>query len=408
MVLEPVERYHASGDSVNNPWISADGTMLVLDAQKVGIIATVFDGMGSISRIKRDDLIALLSAILDLPQVYTDGKTSFEALGSVLLGPRQDGDWHLYSRDPGHFLLTALFARAAVHLLTSYRTLFAPLRRKRSRLTADAFIRWRERRFKVTEQKIQSLVSLIDTAMRKFGHPAWKEMGFAPHDKQLRIQALREFRDQADGIKWSKAILDIESIATRGTIAFKTNSRGKQIRSSSADKDDTSDPLSSYHEIVNSNMAWRKVFATETKLLGIGPEWLCKGDAVMLVHGAPVPFIFTLARQELRQQEKALRGQLDENDKDHHKLLQKQQMAIDANPLNPKLHLKRRRWAGKLERLDQERLELESRLEAIPPKLASVLQENPDARLLVGEAYVEGIMFGEAMNRCPMTSIQIV
>jgi hypothetical protein len=83
-------------------------------------------------------------------------------------------------------------------------------------------------------------------------------------------------------------------------------------------------------------------------------------------------------------------------------------MATDANPLNPKLHLKRRRWAGKLERLVQERLELESRLEAVSPKLANVAQENPNARLLVGEAYVEGIMYGEAMDRYPTTSIQIL
>jgi hypothetical protein len=297
MVLGAGRQYRASRDSVNNPWISADGTMLVLDAQKVGVITAAFDDVESINTTKRDNLISLLSAILDLPQTYHDGKTPFEVLGSILLGPPQDDDWHLYSRDPGHFLLTALFSRAATHLLTSYRTVFAPLRRKRSRLTTDAFIRWRQRRFKVMEQKIQSLASLIDTAMRRFGHPAWKETGFAPHDKQLRIQALREFQDQADGKKWSKAVIDKRSIATRGTISFETERQKKQARSSSTNDDDSSDPLSSYYEIVSSNMAWRKIFATETKLLGIGPEWLNKGDAVMLVHGAPVPFIFTLARQ---------------------------------------------------------------------------------------------------------------
>lgn len=381
--------------------------MLVLDAKKVGVITTVFDVLDTIEDIKRDTLISLLSTILDLPQTYHDGKTSFEVLGSILLGPPQDGDWHLYSRDPGHFLLTALFTRSAVHLLTSYRALFAPLRRKCSRLTTDAFIRWRQRRFKVMEEKIQSLTSLMDAAMRRFGHPAWKETGFAPHDKQLRIQALKEFRDRAEGKKWSKAVLDRESIATRGTIAFKTGSQKGQAGSPTSGAG-SSDPLSSYYEIANTFFSLRRIFATDTKFLGIGPAWLGEGDAVSLVPGAPVPFIFTLAKQELWLREKAARGELDRNDQDYYKLLQKQQMAKDANPLNPKLHLKRRRWAGKLETLDQERLELESRLEAIPPKLASVLQENPDARLLVGEAYVEGIMYGEAMDRYPTTSIQIL
>ncbi|KAI4913049.1 uncharacterized protein J4E92_009921 [Alternaria infectoria] len=111
----------------------------------------------------------------------------------------------------------------------------------------------------------------------------------------------------------------------------------------------------------NSGIALQSLFLTKEGYLGIGPNWLRNGDGVFLVADAKAPYILAQVDDVLQRQAREIREQLDTGKSRSVKLTNEQRKS-----------------------LREQLLEIESR-----PQGESAWQ-------LVGEAYVEGVMNGEA------------
>ena len=111
----------------------------------------------------------------------------------------------------------------------------------------------------------------------------------------------------------------------------------------------------------NSGIGLQSLFLTKEGYLGIGPNWLRNGDGVFLVADAKAPYILAQVNDVLQRQAREIREQLDTGKSRSVKLTREHRKSLR-------------------ERL----LQIESR-----PQGESAWQ-------LVGEAYVEGVMNGEA------------
>jgi hypothetical protein len=105
---------------------------------------------------------------------------------------------------------------------------------------------------------------------------------------------------------------------------------------------------------------WRRAFQTKQGYLGLGPVWSKKGGVVMLVKGGYVPYIFTHVVDDLRR----------------HAAYLKQVLEV---------------MSGKLE--TEEEGKLKDQIVDIEAQIGE-----DDGWILVGEAYVEGVMNGEAVR----------
>ncbi|KAI4613526.1 uncharacterized protein J4E87_009827 [Alternaria ethzedia] len=111
----------------------------------------------------------------------------------------------------------------------------------------------------------------------------------------------------------------------------------------------------------NSGIGLQSLFVTKDGYLGIGPNWLRSGDGVFLVADAKAPYILAQVDDVLRRQAREIREQLDTGMSRSVKLTRKQRKS-----------------------LRKQLLEIEGRL------------GGENAWQLIGEAYVEGVMNGEA------------
>jgi len=111
----------------------------------------------------------------------------------------------------------------------------------------------------------------------------------------------------------------------------------------------------------NSGIGLQSLFITKGGYLGIGPNWLRNGDGVFLVADAKAPYILAKVDDVLQRQAREIREQLDTGMSKSVKLTRKQRKSLQI-----------------------QLLEIESR------------PRGENAWQLVGEAYVEGVMNGEA------------
>lgn len=120
------------------------------------------------------------------------------------------------------------------------------------------------------------------------------------------------------------------------------------------------------------------VFRTKEGLIGMGPFWLEKGDKVMLVRGAIVPYVFRHIDEDLRLRVTKLQAELKE--------------------LKGKL-ARCRVSADKKQR--ESVVGLEKKVADLSGEIGKLEAQvgKKDAWILVGEAYVEGLMRGEALER---------
>jgi hypothetical protein len=130
----------------------------------------------------------------------------------------------------------------------------------------------------------------------------------------------------------------------------------------------------------------RKMFVTKNGSIGIGPSWLQTRDRVMLVQHAAIPFLFRhisdVNLDEIIQKTKAslivAESKLANSQLQDTRAAQKQHVELKES--------------SRTQRLKFEACELRAKLEK------HEFQLGKDAWFLVGEAYVEGIMHGEAIE----------
>ncbi|RYC57587.1 hypothetical protein CHU98_g8623 [Xylaria longipes] len=112
---------------------------------------------------------------------------------------------------------------------------------------------------------------------------------------------------------------------------------------------------------------WRSLFLTHDGLLGLGGCWVEKGEVVMLVESGYVPYIF---------------GPAEEQAKKHVKDVEEKLEKLDNEPLP----------------LPEKRKEKQSQLKAQLNLLQNRMGKQGGTWALNGEAYVHGVMHGEAMD----------
>lgn len=112
-------------------------------------------------------------------------------------------------------------------------------------------------------------------------------------------------------------------------------------------------------------------------LIGMGPSWLSSGDRVMLVRGAIVPYTFRHVDDDLRLQAEKLKKEMEKLEK---RLLAQKQSTDDKEQ---QAAMGTRKEIAKLRR---KLIQAEGQI------------GRKDGWILIGEAYVEGVMRGEVLE----------
>ena len=165
----------------------------------------------------------------------------------------------------------------------------------------------------------------------------------------------------------------------------------QQSGSISERPEDQKKQLSPEAEIFNSaifsRVFDRTLFFTKDGLIGIGPEWLKLEDKVMLVQGARVPYLFRhISNAELKESIQKAEAELVEAEAKLDKSEKKDKG--DANMKKTGGRPSALTWKYRKNVKDLRVMIEETRLRI-----------GRDAWELVGEAYIEGIMHGEAIER---------
>lgn len=133
-----------------------------------------------------------------------------------------------------------------------------------------------------------------------------------------------------------------------------------------------------YVEALDTRLPWSTVFQTGNGLLGMGPKWLEEGDKIMLVQGANVPYVFRSAEKHRQSLLASSEDLLSTRQETLQKLKMEGRLKNALSILNTGRSIS----------------ELKSRIGKLQAPL-----ERPNGWLLIGEAYVEGIMHGEILTR---------
>ncbi|KAI0555556.1 hypothetical protein F4679DRAFT_594040 [Xylaria curta] len=130
------------------------------------------------------------------------------------------------------------------------------------------------------------------------------------------------------------------------------------------------EPSSDYQTFVSLAIkvyGWRALFLTHEGLLGLGGCWVEEGEVVMLVESGYVPYVFGSAEEQAKKNVKEVEEKLEKLGNEPQPLSQKQK---------------------------ETQLELKKHLDI----LRSGMGKQGGAWALHGEAYVHGIMHGEALD----------
>ena len=130
-----------------------------------------------------------------------------------------------------------------------------------------------------------------------------------------------------------------------------------------------------YENSFHYALCWQSLFSTSDGHIGMGPRWLSSGDTVMLIRGAIVPYIFRHVDDNLKLQADNIKMELEELE---------EELLAQKHSDDEEEQMDTRREIAKLRR---ELIQTEGQI------------GRKDAWILIGEAYVEGIMRGEVLER---------
>lgn len=126
--------------------------------------------------------------------------------------------------------------------------------------------------------------------------------------------------------------------------------------------------LEKYRSAQEAVLPWRCVYTTAEGNLALAPAWARRGDRIMLIQGGRVPYVFTRAdelwKRKLAEMRKALQGSMS-----------------SGRPL------------GKKE--GSTKMEMEREIAELETKLDAVKKTGDEPWMLIGEVYVDGLMYGQ-------------
>ncbi|KAI0411285.1 hypothetical protein F5X98DRAFT_383953 [Xylaria grammica] len=132
-------------------------------------------------------------------------------------------------------------------------------------------------------------------------------------------------------------------------------------------KREPSSDLQNFAALAVKVNGWRSLFLTHEGLLGLAGSWVEAGQVVMLVEGGYVPYIFGPAEAEAKRHVKNVGERLE-------------------------------KLAGEPQPLPKRKREIQAELKGVLDSLQSRMGTQSGAWALQGEAYVHGVMRGEAMD----------
>jgi hypothetical protein len=291
--------------------------------------------------------------------------------------------------------------------------------------SADAFAVWFGRSQKKASARADEMLSLFAKVQAAYPDENWPNWA---DPLQFDIEIHKAFLRQL-----AESPRSTESESVPGDEGQDGNASASQPRSSARASDKTQTPASRTSAIeelrdaqkktllsklspqdperyaslaaqVQTKLAWRKIFITRQGFLGLGPSWLHRGDAVMLVRGARVPYAFTPLQTDLQRREKDVREAMDSNQKKYNEIAKTLRMEKRNNAyLHPIDNVVHNHGLRKLERLDEEQEKLVCKLDRIS---ASPPWEN--AWVLQGEVVIESALEQQAMDRGAWERITVV
>lgn len=374
-----------------SPKIPLDGKTLFLDAMPLDTIEQEILGDYFMHKSKVSPLVRFLEVMTGLPCSYpVSDETTFDAVATALascLPPfsasnkgekatdDETADQSSSSLPPeqrARIWLCEVIDREVRHWVTT-------LRNDLESLTGTSVLVAKQRGTEEEKQKhLEDLISVYQKLHRKFDNLPWRrteDQGLA--DLPLTAPSDDEWpetQEKANTMKGrlsSQLTLGLEKISKR--VNADQNSLSEWTR-----KKPVSPGAQRYEKAICSALAWRILFRTRDGLIGMGPSWLSKGDRVILVRGAIVPYVFRHVDEDLKLQLGKVKEKLEKEEK-------------RVSDLKQSTSKSSRERAARLQ-------------EKIPGlrRNVDVLQAQvgrKDAWVLIGEAYVEGFMRGEALER---------
>jgi hypothetical protein len=441
LAFRPSSKFAAGADFRTSPRISYDGKALHLEASQFDRVDKFILDSDAVSRLKFNGLKQLLSKIKDLETNYLQSKRStFSALSCVMVSaPKQDtpefiakaSKWLCYTLTS--MVIETLYKNRMSEIVKR------PRRYEHPELTSDGFSDWLSRQPGEKQNDLDDLLKLYEEVKAKYPNEPWPEVTPRSVDLMLhswvlsQIASMANALDKSDGsssiykLYTNRTLENLEGTLKNFVVAHRMLPSGHRLyekdppsglyttqslenlnetlqkftKSQSIFVPDDPELHNQLDDASHAVLTWRKVFITKRGYIGIGPKWINEDDTIMIVNGAPVPFVFTKLEADLRREEIEIRKTIDKNLDDYNYTIANKNHK-KKSIIKPLSILEHKRWDGKIERLAEEYVELKRDLQRVTGEIGK-----KDGWVLLGEAYVEGIMHGEAAERYPRERIVI-
>ncbi|EIT82747.1 hypothetical protein AO1008_01617 [Aspergillus oryzae 100-8] len=215
----------------------------------------------------------------------------------------------------------------------------------------------------------------------------WPEEASNERQKKLDslISAYWQLNEKFDDLPWSRTADEGVAAATAATPSNEVTSNLwdllETLQSAVDEKSFVwkrklliSPEAQQYVTAFSLDLKRRSLFITQDGLIGMGPSWLRKGDRVMLVRDASVPYVFRHVDEELRHQLQTMEMRED---------------LLRECSVERKYSLSRQ----------LKRPTLERQISDLNLRISHLQSGTKDGWILIGESYIPGVMLGEVLER---------
>ncbi|KAF4944902.1 hypothetical protein FSARC_14548 [Fusarium sarcochroum] len=366
-----------SHQGIPSPNISKDGTKLFLNAVSLDVVQELLVtldvtgyGKNSVATMAMlpstaiwgiTSLASFLEMITKLPHDYVMGKgTSFDAIANCVacFTPSSSPDKHFIQVETGM--------------------------ERRERPVTQSDRRASKWLCEVLSQQVHEWISKI----RQDPHREDNESGKGIGKLECLVSAYTVVAAEYSDLPWTRidsSLLNISGFEKTDIFQHLQHTWEEPQSDSPKPTDDTSWAkdetlrlaFEQYQKAFFYGMVWAIFFTTKDGLIGIGPSWLKPGDQIMVVLDAIVPYIFRTADDDVSFKIQRLEEIIADIRKDVMKLSRsKSKTELERAAA---LEIGTGRYQGQIDEMKQ-RIGMRS------------------GWVLVGEAYVEGVMLGEVME----------
>jgi hypothetical protein len=315
------------------------------------------------------------------------------ALSQLLFGHNTQQSSHI-SGDQNMWILHEISYSACAKIaeLRTKQLYKRPRRFDYPKKTADSFATWFGRSQKNAGARADEILSLFTKVQsRQLSESSNNGSGSNPANEGQDSNTRDTNRSQSRNSV--RALDKNQPLASRTRTTEETRaSQGKTLLSKLEPED--SGRYARLTALVHSRLAWRKVFITRQGLLGLGPSWLHRGDTIMFVHGARVPYAFSPLQTDIQRREKDIRDAKDKIQNKYNEITKTLQIKKKENAyLHPIEYAKYSHRQRRLKRLDEELENWEYKLDRI-----STTRPWSNAWVLQGEVSIESTLEQQAVK----------